>query len=217
MDDTERPADTNELAHNVEHHVQSTRHRNGFVYVALGAMLAALVVFGWRTNDKLDNSQAEVDALRAQVLFCTQPENASSAYCEKPVSGPAGAPGEEGSPGPAGPSGAPGLTGSPGPTGKRGPRGFTGLDGTTGPRGPAGAAGPTGAAGDDGPRGEQGPAGPQGEQGPRGEQGPPGEPGSPGEQGSPGPACPSGYSPQTETVITAEHPAGVTSQLCVAS
>jgi len=66
------------------------------------------------------------------------------------------------------------------------------------PSGPAGAAGSPGAQGSPG----VGQTGPAGAAGPAGAPGPPGQDGAPGRDGAPGPACPSGYAPTQETMLS---------------
>ena len=84
------------------------------------------------------------------------------------VTGPQGAPGEQGVAGPQGPQGD---TGAQGPKGDTGPRGDAGAVGATGPQGPAGAVGPKGETGAQGATGAQGVQGPQGDTGPQGPAG----------------------------------------------
>lgn len=145
--------------------------------VALGGLLAVLIVYVHGLAHDLDTSNRARDALARQV----QQLGAS------PVAGP---PGSRGEPGAVGQSGPPGPTGPSGPAGLSGPSGSPGPEGSSGASGSpgvAGAAGLDGAAGPQGPQGDQGPTGPAGPAGPQGEQGP---------VGSPGPACPDGYSLQ---------------------
>lgn len=86
-----------------------------------------------------------------------------------------------------GPQGAQGLTGAPGPQGAKGDTGGTG------PAGPAGAKGDTG---DTGPAGPVGPVGPQGDPGPAGPAGPKGD------TGATGPAGPAGTGGATFSFVT---------------
>lgn len=158
--------------------------------VAVGALLAWLIVFVQGLARDLDTANKARDQLAAQV----------KQMGGTPVAGPPGSRGEPGPAGagltgPQGPAGLPGPSGPPGPTGSPGVTGKGGTPGAsvTGAPGTDGAAGVDGAAGTDG---ASGPAGPVGPQGPAGDPGPAGPQGAAGPQGPAGPACPDGYSMQ---------------------
>lgn len=155
--------------------------------VAVGCLLAWLLVFVQGLAHRLDTANAARDQLAAQV----------QQLGAKPVAGPPGSRGEPGPsttgpPGPQGPEGLPGPSGPPGPTGSTGAAGKAGTPGAS-VTGAPGAAGVDGAAGTDGASGPAGPAGPQG---PAGDPGPAGPQGAAGPQGPAGQTCPDGYSLQ---------------------
>ncbi|CAG6392790.1 conserved hypothetical protein [Actinacidiphila cocklensis] len=155
--------------------------------VAVGAVLAWILISVRALADDLQTSNAARDALAQQV----QQLGAS------PVAGPPGSRGEPGpaTTGPAGPEGPAGAPGEPGPAGSPGPSGPPGKAGANGANGASatGSPGPAGSDGAAGQTGAPGPAGPQGDPGPAGPAGPAGETGP---QGPAGPACPIGYTLQ---------------------
>lgn len=101
-------------------------------------------------------------------------------------------------------------------------------------RGPRGAPGET-VVGPEGPQGPEGPApsdtqiaqavaafcsggvcrGPEGTTGPQGDPGPEGPTGPAGPEGPAGPMCPTGYHPEVQTLLTAEHVTGVLAIVCL--
>jgi hypothetical protein len=149
------------------------RRGDSFVVVAalaLGAVLAWIVLAVQGVTQELNTSNSARDALARQVermggVPVAGPPG-SRGEPGSSVTGPPGPKGKEGEPGPSGPSGPPGPSGSPGSDGEEG------SDGATGSPGVPGAVGATGPAGPQGPQGDPGVAGPQGEQGPPGDRGP---------------------------------------------
>lgn len=144
--------------------------------VAIGCLLAWLIVFVQGLSNRLDTANSARDQLAAQV----------QQLGGKPVAGPPGSRGEPGTSvigpqGPPGPKGDPGVPGPastvPGPAGSQGQPGPA----STVP-GPAGVSGVNGA--DSTVPGPQGPQGPQG------------VPGRDGKDGQDGQTCPAGYSLQ---------------------
>lgn len=163
--------------------------RWALVCVAIGTLLAGIVIGGVWIVDQLRTANAARDALAAQVEKLGA-EPVAGPPGSRGTVGPVGLRGPSGPPGPTGPPGADGSDGTPGKAGKNGAAGTPGQDGLNGADGTPGVAGQDGTNGADGAQGPPGPAGPAGEKGDRGEQGPQGE------RGPAGPTCPDGYSLQ---------------------
>jgi hypothetical protein len=167
------------------------------VAVALGALLAWVVISVQGLHHDLDTANTARDQLAQQVQqLGAQPVAGPPGSRDEPGPGTTGEPGPQGLQGDTGPSGQPGPTGPSGAAGRAGATGPPGPGGDPGPTGADGMAGAPGADGADGTDGAQGPAGEPGPTGPQGDPGPAGPQGEPGPSGPPGPACPDEYSLQ---------------------
>jgi len=161
--------------------------------VLLGLLAASAVALGLFLMVKVSSASSQLDALRTQQSAQSQvigdlssglstAESQLKDHGIKPLAPPPQQIIEKGQAGPAG------VQGAQGPAGLPGPPGLSGVPGSAGPSGPSGPPGPSGASGAPGADGAAGPPGPAG------------PPGAPGANGSPGPACPTGYTPQPETI-----------------
>lgn len=134
-----------------------------------GVLFGALVASLWSVNSRLSEQDADVGALRSQLIALGVAPDVSTDPAE----------GRDGTNGVDGQSGQDGVDGEDGEDGR---------DGLTvvGPAGPAGANGTNGTDGRDGRDGQPGGGGVQGDVGPPGPSGSQGPQGDPGTQGAAG-------------------------------